>query len=367
MNSTEREIYDKYAYKKTHIYLVYEEFERRVNSTDSEYEGLKKGECSFNYSAWEKRLGISKKLLQNSIRQLVYDNVIIQTYKGGKGRGSSKYFLMRFNIDSMDNKMDNYLDNNLDNYKTSNSNAFNDILDNKKDNYLDNKKDNTSIYNNLNIKSNINNIYSPLENELYYEEVNKDLEKELIKKRNSKYSKEIIKEELEKLKDKDISKLELLKELDKNLKSKSKDNSNQDINTIFEYWNSKGIIKHKELKEDTKKAIKKVIKNYSIDEIKQAIDTYSEILKSEYYFNYKWNLKDFLNRNNAISTFMEDGSNRANYESWKKGDKYNGYTKGYTNKNRGRFTEGTEEIVYCPPKVECKSYTDEELERAGLI
>lgn len=210
---------------------------------------------------------------------------------------------------------------------------------------------------------NNNNIYSSLENELN----TKEIEKDLINKINSKYSKDLIKEELEKLKDKDISKLDLLKELDKNLKSKSKDNSNQDINTIFEYWNSKGIIKHKELKEDTKKAIKKAIKNYSIDEIKQAIDTYSEILKSEYYFNYKWNLKDFLNRNNAISTFMEEGSNRANYENWKKGDKRNGYTKGYTDKNRGRFTEGAEEIIYCPPKVECKSYTDEELERAGLI
>lgn len=157
------------------------------------------------------------------------------------------------------------------------------------------------------------NIYSSLENELD----TKEIEKDLIKKINSKYSKDLIKEELEKLKDKDISKLDSLKELDKNLKSKSKDNSNQDINTIFDYWNSKGIIKHKELKEDTKKAIKKAIKNYSIDEIIQAIDTYSDILKSNYYFNYKWNLKDFLNRNNAISTFMEDGSNKANYEEWK--------------------------------------------------
>lgn len=319
MNSIEREIYDKYAYKKTHIYLVYEEFERRVNSADNEYDGLKKGECSFNYSAWEKRLGISKKLLQNSIKKLVDDKVIIQTYKGGKGRGSSKYFLMRFNINSMDNKKDNYLDNNLDNYKTSNSNAFNDVLGNKKDNYLDNKMDNTSIYNNLNIKS--NNIYSPLENELYYDEVNKDLEKELIKKINSKYSKELIKEEFEKLKEIGLSELDLLKELDKNLKSKSKDNSNQDINTIFDYWNSKGIIKHKELKEDTKKAIKKATKSYSIDEIRQAIDTYSEILNSEYYFTYKWSLKDFLSRNNGISTFMEDGSNKANYEEWKNKNK----------------------------------------------
>lgn len=90
-----------------------------------------------------------------------------------------------------------------------------------------------------------------------------------------------------------------------------------DIEEIFNYWNSKKIIKHNNLREDIKKAIKKATKSYSIDEIRQAIDTYSDILKSNYYFNYKWNLKDFLNRNNAISTFMEDGSNKANYEEWK--------------------------------------------------
>lgn len=97
--------------------------------------------------------------------------------------------------------------------------------------------------------------------------------------------------------------------------------SSNDIEEIFNYWNSKKIIKHNNLREDIKKAIKKATKSYSIDEIKQAIDTYSEILKSEYYFTYKWNLKDFLNRNNAISTFMEDGSNRANYEEWKNKNK----------------------------------------------
>ncbi|MFH5796493.1 hypothetical protein ACHM2U_13780 [Clostridium perfringens] len=97
--------------------------------------------------------------------------------------------------------------------------------------------------------------------------------------------------------------------------------SSNDIEEIFNYWNNKKIIKHNNLREDIKKAIKKAIKNYSIDEIRQAIDTYSEILKSEYYFTYKWNLKDFLNRNNAISTFMEDGSNKANYEEWKNKNK----------------------------------------------
>lgn len=227
---------------------------------------------------------------------------------------------------------------------------------------LDSNNTNKIILNN-----NINNIYNPLENELYYEEVNKTLEKDLLNKIKSKYSKELIKEELEKLKHKGLSNLDLLKQLDKNLKSKNRDDNSQDIKFVFDYWNTKGIIKHKELKEDTKRAIKKAIKNYSIDEIRQAIDIYSEIINSKYYFNYKWSLKDFLSRNNGISTFMEEGSNKTNYENWKKGDKFNGYTKGYTNENRGRFTEGAEEIIYCPSKVECKSYTDEELERAGLI
>ena len=362
MNSIEREIYDKYAYKKTYIYLVYEEFERRVNSTDNEYDGLKKGECRFDYSSWEKRLNLTHKVMINSIKILVKEGYIEQRVRGKKGTQST-YFLTRF----LEQNFERNKEPNWEQKKDSNINALDNIKEQKEEQNSEQKKVQSSIYNNLNIKSNINNIYSPLENELYYEEVNKDLEKDLIKKINSKYPKELIKEELEKLKDKDVSKLDLLKELDKNLKSKIKDNSNQDINTIFDYWNSKGIIKHKELKEDTKKAIKKAIKNYSIDEIKQAIDTYSEILNSGYYFTYKWSLKDFLSRNNGISTFMEEGSNRANYENWKKGDKCNGYTKGYTDKNRGRFTEGAEEIIYCPSKVECKSYTDEELERAGLI
>ncbi|MDC4246027.1 hypothetical protein [Clostridium perfringens] len=316
MNSTEREIYDKYAYNKTFKYIwhVYSEFERRVNSTDNEYEGLKKGECRFDYSSWEKRLDLSHWQMNKAIKTLIKDECIEQRLKGKKGTQST-YFLTRFNLEfDQQKKQQNYKQKEQQK-KSSNFNGLEAIDQQKEQQNYKQETVQSSIYNNLNIVS--NNIYSSLENELD----TKEIEKDLINKINSKYSKDLIKEELEKLKDKDISKLDLLKELDKNLKSKSKDNSNQDISTIFDYWNSKGIIKHKELKEDTKKAIKKAIKNYSIDEIKKAIDTYSEILKSEYYFTYKWNLKDFLNRNNAISTFMEDGSNKANYEEWKNKNK----------------------------------------------
>ena len=165
------------------------------------------------------------------------------------------------------------------------------------------------------------NIYSPLDSKTYVNEINKELEEDLLKRIKSKYNKELIKEELDKLKDKGLSNLDLLKKLDNNLKSKKKEikeECSKDIKTIFDCWNSKGIIKHKTLSPVIKKAIEKALKNYKLDQIVQAINTYSEILNSQFYFNYKWSLSDFLNRKNGISTFMEEGSNKINYEEWEK-------------------------------------------------
>lgn len=225
-----------------------------------------------------------------------------------------------------------------------------------------------------------NNIYTSSEDEdsiSYFErinkeiddlenEINKELENDLIKKIKSKYSKELIKDELDKLKNKGLSKLDLLIELEKNLKSKKKEikeECSKDIKTIFDCWNSKGIIKHKTLSPVIKKSIEKVLKDYKLDEIVQAINIYSEILNSQFYFNYKWSLSDFLNRKNGISTFMEEGSNKINYEEWKKGDRKNGNTKGNIIKDRGRFTEGSEDINYKPEEYKGPSYTEEDYKR----
>ncbi|MGU8450584.1 helix-turn-helix domain-containing protein [Clostridium perfringens] len=116
-----------------------------------------------------------------------------------------------------------------------------------------------------------NNIYSSLENELD----TKEIEKDLINKINSKYSKELIKEELEKLKDKDISKLDLLKELDKNLKSKSKDNSNQDIEEIW------SLYPLKKGKASAIKKIPKLLKEYGKEQIVRCIERYIEEIKKD--------------------------------------------------------------------------------------
>lgn len=172
------------------------------------------------------------------------------------------------------------------------------------------------------------NIYSDLDNEDYVNKINKELEEDLFNRIKSNYDPGAIKKELDNLKDKGLSKLDLLKESENNLKIKSietKEEKHKEVEDIFNYWNSKKIIKHKEITPIIKKEVMKVLKKYSAEEVKQAIDLYSEILKSEFYFSYKWSLSDFLKRNNGISTFMEEGSNKANYEEWKSKNKSNNY------------------------------------------
>lgn len=90
------------------------------------------------------------------------------------------------------------------------------------------------------------------------------------------------------------------------------------IYNIFEYWNTKNIIKHRELKKDTEKAILNALKMYSVDEIKTCIDRYEQVLHdSSYFFDYVWSLKDFLKREDGISSFTDEGSKWVSYCSCK--------------------------------------------------
>jgi predicted phage replisome organizer len=86
------------------------------------------------------------------------------------------------------------------------------------------------------------------------------------------------------------------------------------ISTIFDYWNAKNIIKHRELTEDIKKAVEKALKTYKADEIKIYIDRYAKVIGDKTYFwHYKWSLKDFLSRKDGISSFTDEGSKWINY------------------------------------------------------
>lgn len=318
MHIVERDIRKKYRYSNlSYVFDVYMECEYRANLTQEEYDGLLPGEFRFDYESWGRRLGFTKKQMERAIKELTTKNVvIIQIVKGNKGT-SSKYFLARFNEKFEENNKENNEENNGRTINVENT-GFGDDTGEQKEQYKENEKAHSSRYNNLDIISN-NNIYSPLDSENYIEEVNKKLEEDLIKKITSTYDKALVMSEFKKLKDKNLVGIDLLQELERNLKASKKEKCSNEVKEIFEYWNSKNIIKHKAMSNEIKKAIEKSLKVRSKDEIVQAIEIYSEILNSDFYFNHKWSLRDFLNRKNGISTFIEEGSNKSNYEEWKKG------------------------------------------------
>lgn len=82
---------------------------------------------------------------------------------------------------------------------------------------------------------------------------------------------------------------------------------------IFNHWNQQNIIVHKKLTDDTRRAIAHVLRNYSVEDVKVAISNYGEIVHGEqYYFKYRWTLKDFLKR--GIEKFTDLGIAKSNFK-----------------------------------------------------
>ncbi|MEG2415912.1 MAG: hypothetical protein RR942_13830 [Romboutsia sp.] len=108
------------------------------------------------------------------------------------------------------------------------------------------------------------------------------------------------------------SKKELIK---KNYKKEIYKASNEVIcESIFEHWNSKSGVTHRELKPSMVKEIEKALKKYKSENILElAINNYDEILKSDYYYSYKFTLEKFLKQSNGVSEFLEEGSIYENY------------------------------------------------------
>ena len=111
--------------------------------------------------------------------------------------------------------------------------------------------------------------------------------------------------------------LDIDKEIDiEEDKELEEENNNNNIMSVFVCWNAqKSTIKHREINDARDKAIKKALKKYSLDDITQAIMNYDLVVRSKYYFNFKWSLEDFLNRSNGISTFTNEGSNWCSFQA----------------------------------------------------
>lgn len=91
---------------------------------------------------------------------------------------------------------------------------------------------------------------------------------------------------------------------------------------ILDLWNEQKIIFHKKLTTAMKRAIDSAKGDYSQEEIGQSINNYAEIVNgTEYYFNHKWTLVEFLNRQkgNNIERFLDIETAKQNFLKDKKG------------------------------------------------
>src|SRR5699024_10106903 len=90
------------------------------------------------------------------------------------------------------------------------------------------------------------------------------------------------------------------------------------IYTLFNYWNEKEIIKHRKRTQAMESHINARLQEYSVDELKKAIDNYSLVLRSDdYYWTHKWTLQDFMKPSNVVR-FVDDADPLSNFKSNKK-------------------------------------------------
>jgi hypothetical protein len=113
----------------------------------------------------------------------------------------------------------------------------------------------------------------------------------------------------------------------------TKETNKEKYTYIFEIWNEQKIIIHKKLTADIKRSIDSALRDFTVDEISQAIKNYAEILKgSQYFFDYRWILKDFLKR--GLEKFIDKDVARQNFTK----EKSSKFTK--PEKDPDRFIKG---------------------------
>lgn len=84
---------------------------------------------------------------------------------------------------------------------------------------------------------------------------------------------------------------------------------------ILDYWNSKKIVTHREGKKGLEQQIKKNLREFTIEEVKQGIDHYAIMYHDETYMycEYKWTLSRLLQLQNGLAEFLDDGHKWINY------------------------------------------------------
>ena len=106
--------------------------------------------------------------------------------------------------------------------------------------------------------------------------------------------------------------IEIEKELDTEKELES-DKKKESVSRIFQCWNDKPFITHKDNAEIRSK-IEKGLNKYSEADILTAINNYEKVYNSDFYYKHKWALTDFLKQSNGVPNFLEEGKVWENYK-----------------------------------------------------
>ena len=94
------------------------------------------------------------------------------------------------------------------------------------------------------------------------------------------------------------------------------DLSKEKYTAIFNHWNRQGITNHRKITPDMTKEIDKALKQYTLENILDAISRYSKIYHDkDYFFSYNWTLINFLKQKNALPDFLDDGQKWLSYKN----------------------------------------------------
>lgn len=96
--------------------------------------------------------------------------------------------------------------------------------------------------------------------------------------------------------------------------SKGKESKeNKEIHDLFDHYLSKSIIQHSKITEPMKRAIRGRLKDYTLEDLKKAIDNYAVIYAGdEYWFTHKYPLADLM-RDKDIRKFLDEADPLNNF------------------------------------------------------
>lgn len=93
---------------------------------------------------------------------------------------------------------------------------------------------------------------------------------------------------------------------EKDANVQEKEDKNSEVRELFDYFVSKNIIRHKRMTAAMRRAIQARIRDYTYDELKNAIDNYAHVYFSkDHWFTHKYPLADFM-RDKDIRKFLDE-------------------------------------------------------------